>query len=402
MVPRSSRRTEPPSAANDGTNGPPRVPVTGRDPVVPFVRVRAVRIFHSGVVAPWRQRDRELIRRGVHLTHVSPLRWNEGGELVELDAGDDAFVIAARTLGHHPYGFVYDPRPIWRILRSEPIDVLDVHEEPASLAVLEVLLLARLAGCRAPIVVYGAQNIEKRFPIPFRWIERWALRRAKGAYVCNAEAGEIYRRKGFRGVIRVIGLGVDIERFAPAAVSVPASPLRLGFVGRVDERKGLRVVVEALAHVDQGATLDVFGSGPEIDPLIRRAAELGVSERITFHGFVAHHELPERYRDLHVLVVPSQTTPSWVEQFGRIVVEAMASGVVVVASDSGSLPEVVGEAGVIVPEADASAWARAIERLAADSCERDRLVAAGLQRVAEYSWPAVASAHLDLYRAVTS
>ena len=80
----------------------------------------------------------------------------------------------------------------------------------------EVLFLAWLARRRgARVCFYCAQNIEKRYPPPFRWIERAAYRRAVAAHTCNDEAGRVLRRKGFSGVIRNLGLGVDVDRFAP-------------------------------------------------------------------------------------------------------------------------------------------------------------------------------------------
>ena len=173
--------------------------------------------------------------------------------------------------------FVYDPRPIWRALRSRTFDVIDVHEEPASLAAAEVMVLARLAGQRAPVCLYGAQNIEKRYPPPFRWIERATLRRAAGVHTCNQEAGAILRRKGFSGRIRDLGLGVDLVRFAPPDDSTGGSAgstrltgpapgggraLRVGYVGRLEPHKGVEVLVAAVAATP-GTELEIVGGGPE-------------------------------------------------------------------------------------------------------------------------------------------
>jgi len=362
-------------------------------------RLRVLRIYHSGVVADWRQRDRELRALGYDVRLVAPTRWNEGGKDVALDLGEDTFVTAARTVGHHPYRFVYDPRPIWRELRRRHLDVVDIHEEPASLAALEVRLLTRLARCPAVLMFYGAQNIEKRFPIPFRWIERASLRRAKGTYVCSTEAGEIFRRKGFRGRVTVIGLGVDVERFTPAPVAPPTPPLEVGYVGRLEEHKGVHVVLDAIAPL-RDVHLTVVGDGPFGPELRERAHRLGLGPAVSFEGFSDHDTLPDIYRRFHVVVVPSLTTPTWVEQFGRVAVEAMASGAAVIVSAGGALPEIVGAAGVLVPDGDVAAWRSAIARLAADPGERARLVAAGTERARRYSWPAVAAAQAQFYEAV--
>lgn len=363
--------------------------------------MRVVRVFHSGVVTAWRRREVELCRDGVDLTLVSSLAWNEGGEVVDLDLDADApyDLVGARTWGRHPYGFVYDPRPIWPILRAGGVDVLDIHEEPASLAAAEVLVLARLARRgRVRVSLYCAQNIEKRYPPPFRWLERFALRRADAVHTCNDEAGRILRRKGFRGMVRNLGLGVDVERFSP---SVPqpageAGPMRVGYVGRLEPHKGVAVLLHAIARVPD-VDLVIVGEGPQRAALGRAVGDLGLAHRVRIEGFVSQDELPDTYRRFDVLVVPSVETPSWIEQFGRVALEAMASGVAVVVSDSGALPEVLGGAGLLVPPDDQVALAEALTRLRDDPVERARLAEAGRRRAHDFSWPAVAERQLALY-----
>ncbi len=354
-------------------------------------------MYHSGVVTAWRERDRAMRRLGVDVTHLAAARWNEGGSVVALSADGDDFVRSARTFGRHPYRFVYDPVAVTRALRAGPYDIIDVHEEPASLAHAELRLLARLTGHgRTPVLFYGAQNIPKRYPPPFRWFEQQAFRRSAGTYVCNEAAGDIFRAKGFTSIVRVVGLGVDVERFSPGATRTHAGPLRVGYVGRLEEHKGVHVLIDALAGTAHH--LEVYGEGPyrgELEALTART-----SARVTFHGGAAHDALPDVYRSFDVVAIPSQVRPNWIEQFGRVAVEAMASGVPVVAAATGSLPEVVGDAGVLLPPDDASAWRIAIDDLAEDPARRATLAAAGLERAQQYSWDAIAGQHVALYREV--
>lgn len=366
--------------------------------------LRIVRLYHSAVVAAFRQRDREMRTLGVHGALVAPRSWNEGGVDVHLEDHGDRFVTPVPTVGRHPYRFWFRPLALFRILRRtarEQIDLLDIHEEPAALATAQIRLTARLAGIRAPFVLYSAQNIEKRFPPPFRWFERSALRHAAGAYVCNEEAGRILRRKGFAGVLEVLPLGVDVERFAPAPDRPAAPELRIGYVGRLEEHKGVHVLIEAVRAVPR-ATLEIVGDGPHrpvLDDLIGR---WGLAGRVRISGFAAHGALPERYRTFDVVVVPSLERSNWIEQFGRVAVEAMASGVPVVATATGSLPEVVGDAGLLVPPEDPMALAAAIERLSADPSLRDELGRRGREASARFSWSRVAADHVALYRRVLS
>jgi glycosyltransferase involved in cell wall biosynthesis len=358
---------------------------------------RVLRVYHSGVISAWRERDRALHAAGARVTLACASLWNEGGATVALDPEGDDFVVGIRTFGRHPFLFAYDPIALWKLLRSDHFDVIDIHEEPASLAVAEAQLLARLASVHAPFCLYSAQNIAKRYPIPFRWLERIALRRATATHTCNEAAGRIIRAKGFRGIVCNLGLGVDVDRFAAHHEPAHDGPLRVGYVGRLEPHKGVDVLIDALATLRDG-TLTVIGEGPEGPELEQRRTRLGLGARVTFLGYASQADLPDLYRSFDVLAVPSLATPTWVEQFGRVAVEAMASGVPVVASDSGSLPEVVGDAGILVPFGDARALAAALQSLADDPGERRRLGELGRERVERYSWPNIAGRQLELYR----
>jgi glycosyltransferase involved in cell wall biosynthesis len=371
--------------------------------VVPDPRSpKVLRVYHSAVVAGWRQRDRELRRRGAQVTLVAPTVWREGGRRVALDAGSDRFVVPARTWGRHPALFAYNPLPLLRLVRRERFDHVDVHEEPCSLAAAEVRLLRRWFQPASKLLLYSAQNIPKRYPLPFRRFEATALAEAAGVYVCNRAAGEILRGKGFEGVVEVLPLGVDVERFAPRHGQegpTGGRPLLVGYVGRLTPEKGVDVLLRAAAG-QRGWRLRIVGDGPARTDLRRLAGELSLTHQVEFTAALPHHQLPELYRDMEVLVIPSLPTPRWQEQFCRVAVEAMASGVPVVASASGSLPEVVGDAGVLVTAGDPAALTAALLDLADHPERRRELGGRGRARAVRFSWTSVAEAHLALYQEV--
>jgi glycosyltransferase involved in cell wall biosynthesis len=352
--------------------------------------LRVLRISKSGVVTAWRERERLLRSLGVDLTLVTAVRWEEGGSTVAFSADGDGFAVPVRTLGHHPN--LYDPVALWRILGSANWDLIDMHEEPFGLAVAEVLTLCRLRSYRIPFVVSSAQNIDKRYPPPFRWFERWCLRRAAGAYTCNVKAGEILSRKGLGPAPVLLPLGVDVVRFQPMDRPPPSDRLRVGFVGRLIPHKGVDVLIEAVAG-DERMSLEIFGAGPESVALVRSADRLGIGDRVIFHGHVDEEDIPGTYRQFDVLAVPSVPMPGWLEQFGRVVVESQSSGVPVVASSSGALPDVVGEVGLLVPPNDPDALRAALGRFLDEPGLWSRLREGGL---------AGAEAQLALYRDTVS
>ncbi|WP_402467112.1 glycosyltransferase [Isoptericola aurantiacus] len=376
--------------------------------------MRILRVSHSAVVDAWRERERELRALGHDVRLVSARVWDEGGRRVRLEPRAGEPVRGVATWGRHPALFLYSPGPLWRAL-GEPWDVVDVHEEPFALATAEVLALLRLRATLSrrsapPVVLYSAQNIAKRYPWPFRALERAALRSAAGISVCNDRAGQILRRKGARGVVATIPLGVELADQASGttrAAPPDAGPqaVHVGYAGRLAAHKGVTVLLDAVA-ADERLHLDVAGDGPLRD-LVAEAADS--SARVRWHGSLSGPALVEFYRGLDVLAVPSLDTPGWVEQFGRVVVEAMGCGVPVVVSRSGALPDVVGDdgapggepaGGLLVPPGDADALRTALLRVGTEPGLADRLRAGGLARARSCSWPRVAARYDRLYRDV--
>jgi glycosyltransferase involved in cell wall biosynthesis len=163
------------------------------------------------------------------------------------------------------------------------------------------------------------------------------------------------------------------------------------FVGTLQPRKDPIAALEAVALANADLRLVLVGPDKGLGDEARRAASrLGLNGRVEFAGHVAKQELAKLYRGAVCLVFPSLY-----EGFGLPVVEAMASGTPVVAAASGSIPEVAGDAAVLVDPGDPVALAGGIERAIAD---RERLVRAGLERARHYSWAETATRTLAVYR----
>jgi glycosyltransferase involved in cell wall biosynthesis len=126
---------------------------------------------------------------------------------------------------------------------------------------------------------------------------------------------------------------------------------------------------------------------------------LGVQARVCFAGRIDSSAMPAFYRDLDLFILPSRTTPGWKEQFGRVLIEAMACGVPVIGSDSGEIPHVIDGAGLTFPEGDRVALTAHLQRLSDDSSARAKLAAAGRRRVLEhYTMAQIATQTAAVYR----
>jgi glycosyltransferase involved in cell wall biosynthesis len=128
----------------------------------------------------------------------------------------------------------------------------------------------------------------------------------------------------------------------------------------------------------------IVGRGPQKPDLENMAHNLGIAERLRWIDTVAYQDTAQYYNALDVCVLPSLTAPRWKEQFGRVLAEAMACEVPVVGSDSGSIPEVIGDAGLIFPEGNSRVLAQQLNRLQHDAALRGLLGQRGRQRVLEH------------------
>jgi glycosyltransferase involved in cell wall biosynthesis len=339
-----------------------------------------------------------------------PRGWQEdfhGAGEEETDTEPGYQLVARRTLFNwRVWGskrfhlFMISPLLALDIRRFHP-DVIAVDAEPYSLLAFETVLLRRAFAPSAKLVIHSSQNVHKEYPFPFGQIERFVLRQADAAVVRSETIRSVLRDKGMRRPIHVVPHGVDVQEFQPAPgreSSLHAGSLRIGYLGSLHIQKGVDVLLRAAAKMRQPAVVDVVGAGPELQSLKRLAAELRIGGQVRFRSSVPHTATPSVISAWDVLVLPSRTMFGRNEQFGRVLIEAMACGVPVVGSSCGEIPHVIGSAGCVFPESDAAALARILDDLAADGTRRRALAIEARRRaVACYSWDAVADRIAALY-----
>ncbi len=339
----------------------------------------------------------------IELLAIVPPYWHESRVgVIQLERRyTDSYELAVEPMwfnGHHHIHWY--PGLVRHVRRFQP-DILHVDEEPYNLVTFHAALLGRLYGAR--VVFFTWQNLYRRYPPPFSWFERVNYRFAAAAVAGSQEAAAVLRRKGYRGPLEVIPqFGVDPDLFRPMPVARSLLPT-VGFVGRLVPEKGADLLLQALARMRVRAVAQIVGSGSERARLELLATSLGVRDRVTFRGSVAPALMPQTLNMFDVLVVPSRTRRNWKEQFGRVIIEAMACGVPVIGSDSGEIPQVIGDAGLVFPEDDAEALARALDALLEHPARRQELGRRGRQRVLElFTQARVAERYYELYRSLGS
>lgn len=154
----------------------------------------------------------------------------------------------------------------------------------------------------------------------------------------------------------------------------------VGFAGRICDEKGWKVLLNAIAKLPVNIKCMLAGDGPQRDELGNWLQRPELKGRAYYVGLLPKDKLWSFYKAVDCLAVPSLTFSQWKEQFGGVIADGMALGLPVVGSDSGSIPEVIGSTGLIVPENNADALAEAIGKLRKDAVLRARLGELGKQR----------------------
>lgn len=371
---------------------------------------RLVTIGHSYVISANRRLAHEIARHGQgrwDVTAIAPVRYRADLGRVAARASDGE---ASRL---HTLNVRLDRSPhlMWYsgldTVLKESWDVVHCWEEPYVAAGAQV---ARHVSSGSRLVMATFQNLSKQYPWPLNAFERTSMARADGWIAFGQTVKDtLSSRDGYGSrPSRIIPPGVDLERFHPdeqaggalrARLGWAGADLVVGFLGRFVPAKGLDTLLNALRRSRANWRALFVGGGPmqpAIDALAREQPG-----RVHIANGVTHDDVPQWLNAMTILCAPSVTTSSWREQFGRMLIEAMACGVPVLASSSGEMPHVVGDAGLILPEIDEVAWADAIDRVLDDEARRRELATLGLERVrAHYAWPVVARAHLDFFEAL--
>ena len=310
----------------------------------------------------------------------------------------------------YPHFSWFEPRALRNLLRQGRFDVVSIWEEPFIVSGFQIAAAVRRHSS-ARFCFYSCQNLSKAYPPPFSWFERQTVSWSDGWCAAGGLVKETLTQRGYepkRGA--VLPLAVDTSLFRPIGneerqkllQELGLEPPVVGFVGRLVNAKGISVLIEALSNVaaDQPWSALFLGSGPEEEAIRSWVQKNNLGSRVRVQ-LVRHDEVPRYMGIMDVLAVPSQTTPKWKEQFGRVIIEAFACGAAVIASDSGEIPYVVGPAGLVVPESDKARWAVELTSLLGDPSRRKEFAQLGIHRAQQFSATALAANYASFYRSLS-
>lgn len=360
----------------------------------------------------------------IEVTVVVPKRWRPGGvqkDIVEPQPRDEGSfrIVPVSNFSQNNQGMLCFGADVIPLLRQFRPDIIQVEQGSKSLAYIETITLNRMLGLGAKNVFFTWWNLPYDLKFPVSLLEAYNLKHTDGLVVGNQDGADILRDRGYAGPVAVMPqLGIDETLFQPAPqpelrarLGIQDHEFVVGFVGRFVPEKGLMTLCEALAGLtDRPWKWLMLGRGPLQEKLEAEATKAGICDRIIWVESVPHDQVPDYINAMDTLVLPSETdltefktltSVGWKEQFGHVLIEAMACAVPVIGSDSGEIPHVIQDAGLVFPEKNAEALRDRLLQLMNNAEFAAQIGQRGYQRaMVHYTNRALAKQLLDFYRSL--
>ncbi len=324
----------------------------------------------------------------IEIKLVVPAMWHNGFRMVHFSMPSEPSPLSITSLNvllpTRTHRLIY--RSLHECVSEFRPDLLYVNAEPENFQTMQCLSIARKLGVR--FIFSSWRNIDHRkvgypYKLGFlhRRIEQRVLASANHAIVFNGTAKELYSAAGFES-ITFIPPHLDTETFVRPDHEIPGrGGFTIGYVGRLVQAKGVDLILHSMTSLPEHCHALIVGAGPEREKLMDLAIELQLTERVKFVKPVETADLPRLFASMDVLTLPSITTRYWKEQYGRVLIEAMACGTPVMGSNSGEIPSVIGDAGIVFKENDSDAFILGIQQLLSSPGLRSDLSRRGRARV---------------------
>ena len=358
---------------------------------------------------------------GIEVTIVVPKRWQPGGvqtQTIKTQFRQEGTfrVVPVSNLSQNHQGLLCFGPDLIPLLHQFRPQIIQVEQGSRALAYTQLITLNRLLGLKAKNLFFTWWNLPYALKFPISALEGYNLRHTDGLVVGNQDGAEILQQRGYQGPVRVMPqLGVDDSRFRPqpqpelaTQLGIQPTDFVVGFVGRFVAEKGLLTLSKALAGLQERPwKWLLLGRGPLKQTLMEQAIAGGWAERLIWVESVPHDQVPCYINLMNTLVLPSETTDQfktltavgWKEQFGHVLIEAMACQVPVIGSDSGEIPHVIADAGLVFLEGDVSALQNCLVQLMDQPELAVNLAKKGYERaIAHYTNKALAQQLLHFYQ----
>ncbi len=366
-------------------------------------------------------RELSCLSSDIEVTIVVPKKWRPGGvqnKIIEptQKIARNFSIVPISNFSQNNQGLLTFGADIIGLLKKFKPHIIQVEQGAKSLGYAQLITLNRFLGLKAKNIFFTWWNLPYTNKFPISLLEKYNLSNTHGVISGNQDGVDILREHGYRGKVKVLPqLGVDEKLFSPqiqpelmSKLAITNNDFVIGFVGRFVPEKGILTLIKALTGLPELSwKLLLLGRGELKEKIEQTATEAGIKDRLIMVESVPHDEVPCYINLMSTLVLPSETTyqfttltaAGWKEQFGHVLIEAMACRVAVVGSDSGEIPNVIEDAGLVFPEGDAQALKNCLQQLIEQPELLDKLAQKGLDRARErYTNTALAQQQLEFYQ----
>ena len=387
-----------------------------------FKRMKVLVISHSAIQPTYHRKFEGISKIAaaslpVILRILVPDTWVENNQTIRFSRRH-----VSRNLSFYPgkvtfpgYGSrFFFTKGIVKHFRELRPDIIHLEEEPWSLCALQTVILRRILCPRSKLIFRTSLSIpaKLKFNSIVSLIEQIVFKESNYAFILSRRAGEILIQKGYRKGMKISPNGVDTRMFRKMDMShlkqelgISKNEFVIGYVGRLMQMKGLANLLKAFAMLENQkppvCRLLVVGSGEYREEMLSIASRLNISKKMILINAVPAEEVPRYINCMDVLILPSITTPGWVEFFGRVLVEAMMCEVPVIGSNSGEIPNVIGNAGLIFQEGNEKELKDKLVMITRDPDLRRSLTKSGLTRATSlFTWESIARGTYETYRSM--
>jgi glycosyltransferase involved in cell wall biosynthesis len=365
------------------------------------------------------------LKPGIEVVVIVPKRWNPGGvqnKIIQTEYRDEGTfkIVPVSNFSQNHQGLLTFGADLIGLLQKFRPQVIQVEQGSRGLAYTQMILLNQLLGLKAKNVFFTWWNLPYKLKLPIALLEKYNLDHSHGIISGNQDGAEILRQRGYQGAIKVMPqLGIDERLFAPrsqpelaANLGISPADFVVGFVGRFVPEKGLLTLLKSLVSLlNKPWKLLLLGRGELQEEIIRIVAQNNIQDRVIIIESVPHDQVANYINLMSTLVLPSETNDKfktltsvgWKEQFGHVLIEAMGCKVPVIGSNSGEIPYVIADAGLVFPEGDFLALANCLLKLIENPDLAKNLGELGYQRaMLKYTNKALAEQQLEFYQELTN
>ena len=350
-----------------------------------------------------------------------PKRWRPGGvqnKIIETQYKNEGNfrIVPLSNFSQNNQALLVFGLDLVKLLLTFKPDIIQVEQGAKALCYAQTILLNKLLSIGAKNLFFTWWNLPYDTKFPISWLEKFNLDNTDGVIPGNQDAADILRDHGYKGKLKVMPqLGVDETLFFPTnqpelsdQLGIQSHEFVIGYLGRFVQEKGILTLLKAVSQLSSYSwKLLLVGRGELKDQILAQAEQWEISDRLILLESVAHNQVPRYLNLMDVLVLPSETTyeirtltaVGWKEQFGHVLIEAMACKVPVIGSDSGEIPYVIAEAGLTFPEGNAKALQKCLQEVIENPETAKKLAEAGYQRMQnQYTNQALAKALMAFYQ----